>query len=536
MTGAPTSRRAPQENAPEPAENLPEFQNLNSSKILKYLNSAPQPITVDNVDNRLDANACLDILKNSSSVVEQKMHKEINNAQNILQSIGKTDLLLINDSHRFNSEISFLKSPPISMNDSNAAAVLRGWESMAAIRNKAKRLLYTEKRITNEIHGEKAGTMDSLTQTLKDKIGKIGENWDKWSGNEKLIFAAGALISTIWFFKTENHAAKSIRSWLKTGAIALGGAYMLNKAFELITGKSLTDRAEDLKADAEGKDFFEKAFGTDKKHAELISKSFSMLGNESLVSLADRYSKAKIDGTHEIKGTSMRPNEAYQALKVFFHRFGGVEHLQEKYSDYQPAISYNQVAVIEMSNDKNINMADNIASQVVHGIGNRLETAYNSLATTSAGVWFREKYRAVFHKEPTKTEIAKFGLRFSNTVKDMSDLNNAIDKNISPQNVLAAKYFKETLVGTLTDQLTNVKYKEAADGYTYLITQDELTTKISNNNALNATTQTNINNMEQFLSKKYNIDPKDVKKDIQVMGSIFVVKTGKVEYFARYKR
>ena len=189
-----------------------------------------------------------------------------------------------------------------------------------------------------------------------------------------------------------------------------------------------------------------------------------------------------------------------------------------------------------MSNDKDIKMADNIGSQVVEKVGNGLERAYNAVMSTGAGEKFREKYQEYFHKEPTKKEIADFGLRFSTTVKENSEINGAIDNKIEAGNVQAAKYFKETFAGTTRDQLTGVKYGEKDDGYTYIIGEHEMVSKISDHEKLIGALEQNTNEMEKFAAQKYNTKIEDVKKNFEVLGSVFVAKTGKVEYFGRYKR
>lgn len=524
-------------------EVLPDKQTLNSRKVQVFLRE--NAITIKSIDDGFDFDVLARLTQGGATPMEAKINNSARLAKNILQKYGEAEMVKENDMAVVEAKLNTLAKPLEGVNKPAITAqesrdVLQGMNYLHIVRDYAKNLLYMEERMVEERKyiaggGEKAGL--GITDAIKDKLGDIGNNWDKWSGKEKLVFGVGALIGTIFLFKSENPTLVTIKDTLKTAGMVVGGAWLGNKAFELFTGETLVDTVlQRGKSTSRQSLFYKETFGADEKGAELMSKAFVMMGDQNFLEVANKYSQAKLGSSKKIEGLKMPPEEAYAALDIFFSKYG-LDKLRREYRHVKPPMTFNQVVVTELAEDPSVKLKDGIVERAYNSTKNTFNEGYEYLAATRPGSWTREMYHKYIKGEPTPAQMSEFTKRFGHAIDNEKDLDAAIQTQIAPGNFETAKNYQDVVKKGRRDVKNGLSYLEAKDGYIYVVVDKSLGMSNDNNEqVLEQNLKSAVGQSEIFLSGHLKQSVAAVQDKTEVGGSIFVNKVNKFRYFVRVKK
>jgi hypothetical protein len=371
---------------------------------------------------------------------------------------------------------------------------------------------------------------------IQEKLGDARENWDKLSTGQKMAMAGMALLGGIWLFKSDNPTIQKIKDTLMTGVKVAGGAWLLNKVWYLFSGEGILDTVTGTAKPSQRKaEFLKEAFKTDEKGADVISKSFVLLGELSFMDLLNQYENNPKNGKGtNIEGTRMAPAEAYQAMHIFINRFG-LERLKREFAKYKPPICYSQVAVIEMSKDPSIKMEESIISRVSDDVSDSFKKGYYYLASSGPGIWLAEKYKSWFGKTATPEELQEFAKRFGEVVDNDKQVDQAITDRLLRNEKQLAKNYVDTNKSGIAMPRFGLKYKRLSDGHVYIIVDKVMHNVDGDEKALNATVQACVSQAEDFLVETFKVKREDAARKCQPHGSIFVSGTGTLKYLVRYK-
>ncbi|MGL5831076.1 MAG: hypothetical protein ACRCZE_02905 [Candidatus Altimarinota bacterium] len=525
-------------------EVLPDKQTLNSRKVQVFLRE--NAINIKTIDEGFDFDVLARLTQGAATPMEAKINNSARLAKNILQKYGENDLVKETDMAVVEARLNTLSKPLDGVNKPAISAqesrdVLQAMNYVQIVREYAKNLLYMEERMVEErkhlADGGSKGVEQSVTDTIKDKLGDIGKNWDKWSGKEKLLFGGAALIGGIMLFQSENETLVKVKGYLKTAGLVVGGAWLGNKAYQLFTGESLIDDIfQRGKASSRQSIFYKEAFGADEKGAELLSKAFVMAGDQNFLDIANKYSQAKLGSSNKVEGLKMPPEEAYQALDIFFSKYG-LDKMKREYRHAKPPLTFNQVVVAEMAEDPSVKLKDGIAERVYNSTKNTFNEGYEYLAATRPGSWTREMYHKYIKGEPTEAQMSEFTKKFGHSIDEEKDLETTIQTKIAPGNFDTAKNFQETVKKGRKDIKSGVSYLEGSDGYVYVVVEKSLgIAKENSSQELEQALQSSVGQSEVFLSSHLKQSVASVQEKTEVAGSVFVNKTNKFRYFVRVKK
>jgi hypothetical protein len=520
-------------------EVIPEKQTFNSSRVLNFLHR--KGVTVDNWESTFNVNLAVNLMNEGKTPTEHKISAELKEADAILKKynsfillISKDDLMLEKDPAVVAGRLENLKTAPSNMKPEEAAKVMQAWNYFNLMRSNSWRLLQTEESLKDsrkrQMEGEK-GPVQDLTDAMKDKLGDFRERWDTLPSGQKLLAGGLALAAAVMFFKSEK--LKGVREGLLTGVKVLGGAWLFNKAWYLFTGDSLVDSVTGTtKGSNRRAKFLAETFKTDEKGADILSKSFVMMGDVSFIDLLEKYQQAAKSGKKTIEGTRMPAAEAFRAMELFTGKYSDVEKLKKEYAKYNPPIAFNQVITLEMSRDPDVKLQEALTSRVYDGVGDYFKRGTNYLSSLAPAAWMTKKYESWFGKTPTPAELQDFSKKFGETVKTEADVNGAIENIISDKKI--AKAFVETNLAGKTEGKFGLKYRVDGDGYVYMIV-DKAFQPNGDEKALSGAIQGSVENAENFLMEKYKVPKDAATKKSTPFGSVFVTSTGMLKYLVRYK-
>lgn len=513
-------------------EAAPETQTLNERRVLEFLHGK---VVLENFDELFNLDMAIQLTAAGKTPTEKMINGKLLDARTILEKYGQGGLKNETDLGVLSAALENLKTPPANMRAEEAPRVLHAFEFFKTIKFEAKRLLNAEDVLSTARKAEyvqSKGIMDGV----KEKLGDARENWDKLSTGQKMAMAGMALLGGIWLFKSENKIIQKIKDTLMTGVKVAGGAWLLDKAWYLFSGETLWDFASGSTKPSQRKaTFLKEAYRTDDKGAELMSKSFVLLGELSFMDLLNQYeNNPKNNKGSNIEGTRMAPADAYQAMHIFVSRFG-LERLKNEYAKYRPPICFSQVAVIEMSKDPNIKMEESLTSRVGDTISDSFKKGYYYLASSGPGIWLADKYKSWFGKEATPEELQNFAKRFGEIVQKDSEVDQAIQDRLLRNERQIAKHYVDTNKAGIAMPRFGLKYKRQSDGYLYIIVDKVMHNVNGDEKALNATVQSCVSQAEDFLVEQFKVKREDASRKCQPHGSVFVSDTATLKYLVRYK-
>jgi hypothetical protein len=525
-------------------EVLPDKQTLNSRKVQVFLRE--NAINIKTIDDGFDFDVLARLTQGAATPMEAKINNSARLARNILQKYGEADMAKEDDMAVVEARLNTLAKPLEGVNKpvistQESKEVLQAMNYLQIVRAYAKNLLFMEERMVEErkslVDGKGSEGGLGITDTIKDKLGDIGKNWDKWSGKEKILFGGGALIAAIFLFKSENPTLVKIKDGLKTAGLAVGGLWIGNKAWELFTGESVTDTLfQRGKATSRQSIFYKETFGADEKGAELMSKAFVMFGEENFLDVAQKYSQAKMGPAKKVEGLKMPPEEAYAALDIFFTKYG-LDKLRREYRHVKPPMTFNQVVVAELAEDPSVKLKDGIMERAYKSTKNTFTEGYEYLAATRPGSWTREMYHKYIKGEPTESQMSEFTKKFGHIIEEEKDLDTAIQTKIAPGNFEMAKNFQDTVKSGKRDIKNGLAYLDGKDGYIYVVADRSLRLAPDNGEkVLEETLQNAAGQTEVFLSSHLKQSVADIQGKTEVGGSIFASKSNKFRYFVRVKK
>ncbi len=513
-------------------EVTPEKQTLNSARMLNFLTT--NGITADNLDKQFTIDTAINLTSKSGLESEREIAKQFAEAIGILKKYDALSVFGEKSREVVESKLENLKTPPTKMTSVEAGIILKAWELFNVIREHASRLLTLGASMKESRKESMTGESKGFDDAIRDGLHGARENWDKLSGKQKVVFAGLALLSGIWLMKSDNGIIKKIRDTLFTGVKVVGGAWVLNKVWQLFTGETAFDAITGGNKGSKKSNFFKEAFNTDDRGAEVFNKGIVSMGDLGFMDLATRYAAAKAEGRKTIEGAKMPPEEAYMAMDVFFGKYPA-EKLMKEYANYTPPASLAQVVTIEMSKDPTVKMQEGLADRMWDGTKDYLKRAYNYLGSTATAVWVAEKYEKWHGKKGTEEEIKKFVEKFKATAKSEADLPAAIEGSLADGKKHITKEYVDTALAGITEAKYGLKYKKSSDGYLYMVVNKPVEGLATNEAAVSTALKGCIETTEKFLTETYKVTPDQASKKVEPHGSIFVGDKGTLRYFARYK-
>ncbi len=512
----------------------PNKQTLNFSRVLNFLRE--NGITVNNWDKDFTIDASLKLLNSANNTDTEKMlFTKLSEAKAVLTKYNRLDIFGEKNDSVIDQQINNLKTPPNNMTQGEATKVIQGWNYFNVIRVHAMRLLRVEEsgRLSREREFvSRPGVTETITSTVQDKLGTARENWDKLEGKQKLLMAGVALIGGIMFFNSKNVIIGKIKETLTTGAKALGAAWLFDKVWYLFTGEGVIDTVTGTTSEGHKKSpFLKEAFNTTEQGAGIMSKAMVLMGEFNFNDLTARYEEAIADGSRTIEGTRMPPNEAFQAMEIFFNKYP-LNRVKAEYSKYNPPIAFNQVITIELARDPHVKLEEALTTRVADSITDNFKKGYNYLASSAATTWLGEKFKLWKGREATKEDLDDFVKSFQHVVKNESEFLTAINGPVVKDNVIAKQFVEANQKG-LTDSSHGLKYLKGNDGHIYMIASKSLD-EMSKVSGFSDVLQKCVNDSELFLQEKYQISPADSASKTTPYGSVFVTDSNTVKYLVRY--
>lgn len=512
----------------------PNKQTLNSIKVLSFLRE--NGITVNNWDKDFNIDLSLKLLNSANSTETEKMlFSRLSDAKTILIKYNRLDIFEEKNDEVINQQINNLKTPPDNMSQEEAIIVTQGWNYFNTIRTHAMRLLRVEEsgRLSREKEFvSRPGVTETITDTVQDKLGVARENWDKLDGKQKLLMVGVALIGGIMFFNSENPLINGMKKTLMTGAKVIGAAWLFDKVWYLFTGEGVVDTVTGTTSEGHKKSpFLKEAFNTTEQGAGIMSKAMVQMGEFSFIDLISRYEEAIADGSRTIVGTRMPPNEAFQAMEIFFNKYP-LNRLKTEYSKYNPPIAFNQVITVELARDPHVKLEEALTTRVADSITDNFKKGYNYLASSAATIWLGEKFKLWKGREATKEDLDDFVKSFKHIVKNEAEFLTAINGSVVKDNTIATK-FVETNQKGLVDTSHGLKYLKASDGHIYMIVSKPLE-NISSESGFSDILQQCVKDSELFLQEKFQISPNDIASKTTPYGSVLVTDNNTVKYLVRY--
>jgi hypothetical protein len=505
----------------------PEKQTLNDRRVLEFL----QRPGVLGTDGKFNLDTAISMLREGKTSTEAMLRDKMQNARKILEPYGKV-ALMEEDESVVRSTLENLQTPPTNMPKSQVEQVLNAFGYYKLIKWQANRFLDVGK---TSIEARKTVFTESkgIVDTVKESLGGAMENWDKLPSGQKMMMAGMALLGGIWLFTSKNETISKIKDYLKTGVKVAGGAWLFNKVWYLFSGESFLDYAKGTVSKQTGSKYLAEVYNTDEKGADLMTKAFVHMGEMPFNTLLAQY-KNSTDRT--LKGSNMPPAEAYSAFELFMKKYGEPADKLKAYEKYDPPISFSQVAIIEMSNDPNVKMKESLAKRVGSDVSDFFKNGYNYIAASAPALCMSEKYKKWFGKEATPEELKTFATRFGEIVPDQANVNDAIKDRLLRNDAQKAKNYVDTNIGGQSEPRYNLKYRDAADGYIYIIVDKEMNNVQGDNTALNQTLVSCISTAEGFLVDKFKADKNNVATRCQPDGTVFVSNSATLKYLVRYKK
>ncbi|MBU1446114.1 hypothetical protein KKD70_02535, partial [Patescibacteria group bacterium] len=230
-----------------------------------------------------------------------------------------------------------------------------GWEKYKLYRKHIEDQLNVDDLVNKEketVIEQGIGYKNTVEHEVATKIQDFRTNWGKLNGQQRLVAGITMLIGTSWFLNSNKEGAVKLRDMFKKVAILGIGAYGLNTVSKL-SGKSLVDYGRAYAADKSGKrDFFKKAFDTDKYGAESMNAAIVHLGNHDFVKLADKYlnTRTAFNAEHMpeesrelyiagVPDQNLSKREAYKTMTMLDDKLisqgSSLEKLQRKIKEYK---------------------------------------------------------------------------------------------------------------------------------------------------------------------------------------------------------
>lgn len=513
----------------------PEKQTLNSARVLSFLRR--NGVNGNNWESVFRLELAIALTNEGKTSTEVNLNNKFKEAEKILSKYNHQELMLEKSEAVVSSKLENYKTPPINMSAAEAAKIMQAWSYFNLIREHSRRLLEMEStmRDTREkAFGTGKDTTETITDTVKDKLGDARERWDTLSGQQKLVMAGMALLAGVMLFKSQNETLKKIKETLMTGVKVAGAAWLFNKVWYLFTGEGVLDTVSGTtKGGGKQTSFLKESFHTDDQGSEIMSKAFVQMGDASFLDLAGRYDAAVKSGKRTIEGTRMSGGEAFKAMEIFFNKYSYESTIKE-YAKYNPPIAFNQVVTIEMAKDPSVKLQEALLDRVYDGTGDYLKRSWNYMATTWPAVWLSKKYEKWFGKKPTEVEIKEFVQKFSASVKTENEINGAISDKMVPDKAISKKFVETNLAGKV-DAKAGLKYKVAADGYVYMIVTKAMDNTQGDEKALSNIIQSSVESAENFLVEKFKVSKETATSKCTPYGSLFVSESGSLRYLVRYK-
>ncbi len=537
MTGGP---QAPENVGQNPKTNLdqevmPETRTFDTNLLRKYLKDK---VTLPNFDQQFTLDLMIDFSAQEPTAKGREIHELFKNAQEIMRNHNLEHAMYDVSRNTIEGRLATHQTPPGTMTAQEAKVILEAYDHFQQLKGKAKRILYvkeaTQKRLEASREGREQG--NDIQDFISNTLNNAKENWDDYSGGMKLLLAGGALVGTIMLVTSNNQAIQNVRQQLWRAAPWVGGGFLAWHGTKILSGKTPWEWAtEGGAASTRDSNFFKEAFNANADQADALVESIVKMGDYDFLDLANKYQRAS--GTKRIDGVGMDPNAAYVALDVFFKKYG-LDKTRSKHRLANPRLSYREVMVIEMTEDKSLDIKDNVGQSLFDYAGGATVQTERYIARSRPGQWVRNAYLYLFpDSAPQNSEIDRIRAHFNFDAKDDVDLDRVIDNDIASTDREMAVDFKTTRKSGTRSSQYNLRYKEL-NGYTYIISEAPLdATTMKDENRMKAKVQEVKDNASLFLSNSKNISKADAEAGSQLPDvKVFVADGPKAYYMTRYKK
>lgn len=520
------------------AEVVPEQQTINDHRLRLFLNK--NGVNSDNWEKTFTLELATRFMAEGRTTTEQDLKQKFEAARSILNrypnhnfALSDADLMREKDESVVTGRLENLKTAPTNMPPSDAARVLQAWGYFNLIRQHSWRLMQveasTKQAMQSQLEGKKSPTED-VTGAIQEMLGKGREHWDKLPGSTKLLTAGAALFGAVMFLTHENETVKGIREKLWTGVKILGGGWLANKLWYLLSGETIIDYVTGAGKPTAGKSkFLAEVFKTDEAGGDTLAKAFVMMGENSFMELLAQYEAAVKAGKVTIEGTKMPAREAFAAMDIFCKKYGNLEKLKLSYAKYNPPISFSSVVATEMANDPDVKLEESVTSRIYDGTADLMRKGSNYLSSTWLGTHLTSWYEKEFGKKPTPQQLQEYGRKFGEMVQNEADVAAKIE-SLVPDKKQAAEFQQADRAGVL-DSKHGLKCRTVAQDAYYIVVE-KVFQPGGNEKALAEGAQAAVTAAKEFLKETHKMTEEKAAQVI-AMGSVFVNSGSKMKYLLR---
>lgn len=441
----------------------PENQTMNTMRVRMFLEL--HGFTAENFEEKYRVQTAIDMLSLNQTPGEQRMLSLIKNGQNILMQIGLETLMERADEASFRATLEReLKARNMQNREDE---IIQAYRTYRIVRNMSSKSLVVTKNVQMEMDRCRPEFLSKAKDKIGDILGNMKENFANMSLLGKGVVVAGAIGLTLYVINSEDENIKKIRDTIwgvgKMTGIVVGGSYLLDKGYELFTGKSLVGTLYDWACKSAGKPtFWKETFNTEQERADILRKSIPYLGDKDFAIMVEAYKKGKGNKKVDLRSVmsqDMSQEEIYIAMETFFGKYP-LAGLEEKYKNYRPQPTWLDVVSAELATSGELKFeSEGILRKTYQAVESGAAKAWDWLWHGEGMKLMRKVYKKATGKEAqSDAEVIHWGKtlsRMENAIEDDRFMDDFISRNFDQ---VTGEAYRTALSSNVVDaQFPNIK-------------------------------------------------------------------------------